>query len=310
MEINKIFKEAIGQESVKRTLSVFIDSYKATNRLPFINLTTQKGGGKTFFARKFREALERPDGTRPPMLEINGKTIRNARAFFEQVYPLWVEHSAFLFIDEGHNIPKDLQEIFLTALNVDKNPVRTVTTEEGTFTFDFSKLSLCMATTNQEKLCEPLRDRLRDISFEDYSGEELYKIFESNLEKKVQIDPATKQEIVSVLRGNPRDAVVKAQDAQTYASATKLKVFTKTVWSEFCVAMGVNPMGLSNSELQIVKTLKERGAMTLNGLSSVTGYQKQAIQRDYEQILVRKNLLEIDVKRKLTRQGMAFAQTF
>ena len=58
MEINEIFKEAIGQESVKRTLSVFIDSYKATNRLPFINLTTQKGGGKTFFARKFREFLD------------------------------------------------------------------------------------------------------------------------------------------------------------------------------------------------------------------------------------------------------------
>ena len=308
MKVNKIFKEAIGQDSVKRTLSVFIDSYKSTNRLPFLNLTTQKGGGKTFFARKFREALQRPDGTRPPMLEINGKTIRNATAFFEQVYPLWVEHSAFLFIDEGHNIPKDLQEIFLTALNVDKNPVRTVTTEEGTYTFDFSKLSFCMATTNQEKLCEPLRDRLRDISFEDYTGEELYRIFESNLEGGVKIDDETKQEVIDVLRGNPRDAVVKAQDAQTYSSATSLKVFTKSIWSEFCNAMGVNPMGLSNSEIQIVKTLKDRGSMSLNGLSSVTGYQKQAIQRDYEQILVRKNLLEIDVKRKLTREGMKFAQ--
>ena len=73
--------------------------------------------------------------------------------------------------------------------------------------------------------------------------------------------------------------------------------------------MGVNPMGLSNSEIQIVKTLRDRGAMTLNGLCSVTGYQKQVIQRDYEQILVRKNLMEIDVKRKLTREGMALAQT-
>jgi Holliday junction resolvasome RuvABC ATP-dependent DNA helicase subunit len=309
MEINKAFEGAIGQESVKRTLSVFIDSYKATNRLPFINLTTQKGGGKTFFARKFREALQRPDGTRPPMLEINGKTIKNARSFFEQVYPLWVEHSAFLFIDEGHNIPKDLQEIFLTALNVDKNPIRNVTTEDGSFTFDFSKLSLCMATTNQEKLCEPLRDRLRDISFEDYSSEELYNIFESNLEEKVSVDSTAKKEIISVFRGNPRDAVVKAQDVQTYAAATNLKVFTKTVWSQFCKAMGVNPMGLSNSEIQIVKTLRDRGAMTLNGLSSVTGYQKQAIQKDYEQILMRKNLLQIDVKRKLTGEGIAFAQT-
>jgi hypothetical protein len=49
--------------------------------------------------------------------------------------------------------------------------------------------------------------------------------------------------------------------------------------------------------------------MTLNGLCSITGYQKQAIQRDYEQILVRKNLMQIDVKRKLTGEGIAFSQT-
>jgi len=306
--INKAFKDAIGQESVKRTLSVFIDSYKATNRLPFINLTTQKGGGKTFFARKFREALERPDGTRPPMLEINGKTIRNAAAFFEQVYPLWVEHNAFLFIDEGHNLPKDLQEIFLTALNIDKNPVRTVHTNDGVYTFDFSKISLCMATTNQEKLCEPLRDRLRDISFEDYSEEELYKIFISNLEKKVEIDKSAEKDIISVFRGNPRDAVVKAEDAKTYAAAKQAKKITKRVWSDLCKAMGINPMGLSNSEIQIVKTLGKRGAMTLTGLSSVTGYQKQAIQRDYEQILLRKNLMQIDVKRRLTKKGQDFVE--
>jgi len=303
MEINKAFKDAIGQDSVKRTLSVFIDSYKATNRLPFINLTTQKGGGKTFFARKFREALERPDGTRPPMLEINGKTIRNATAFFEQVYPLWVEHSAFLFIDEGHNIPKDLQEIFLTALNVDKNPVRTVTTDQGTYTFDFSKISLCMATTNQEKLCEPLRDRLRDVSFEDYNDDQLFKIFTSNLEKKVEIDNSAKKEIVSVFRGNPRDAVVKAEDVKTYAAATNCKKITKQIWNDIKQAMGINPLGLTNSEVQIVRALQKRGAMSLNEICSVTGYQKQAVQRDYEQILMRKNLMKIDVKRKLTQEG-------
>lgn len=309
MQINKAFDEAIGQESVKRTLSVFIDSYRKTDRLPFLNLTTQKGGGKTFFARKFREALRRSDGTRPPMLEINGKTIRNARSFFEQVYPLWIEHRAFLFIDEGHNIPKDLQEIFLTALNVDKNPVRTVTTDDGTFQFDFTQLSLCMATTNQEKLCEPLRDRLRDIAFEEYKSHELFSIFKSNLDSSAVIEDEAKEDIISVFRGNPRDAVVKAEDATTFIKATNIRNINKKIWTEIRKAMGINPMGLSNSEMQIVKVLKERGPMTLNGLSSVTGYQKQAIQRDYEQILLRKNLIEIDVKRKLTENGRKFFQT-
>ena len=45
MQINEVFEDVIGQQSVKRTLSIFIDDYKETNRLPFLNLTTQKGGG-------------------------------------------------------------------------------------------------------------------------------------------------------------------------------------------------------------------------------------------------------------------------
>ena len=85
METNSTFDDCIGQESVKRTLSLYIEAYKETNRLPFVNLTTQKGGGKSFFARKFREGLERKDGSRPPILEVNAQTIKNAESFFEQI---------------------------------------------------------------------------------------------------------------------------------------------------------------------------------------------------------------------------------
>lgn len=307
MKINDIFADCIGQTRVKKNLSLYIDAFKNQGRLPFLNLTTQKGGGKTFFTRKFREALKRPDGTRPPMIEVNGKTIRNARSFFEQVFPIWQEHGAFLFIDEGHNIPKDLQEIFLTALNVDKNPVRTVNFEGESFTFDFSKMSFCMATTNQEKLCEPLRDRLRDIAFEDYQTQELFNIFEGNLDKKISVGPDAKQDIVSVFRGNPRDAVVKAQDANTFSAAYNIKKINKKVWSNICDVMSINPHGLSNSEVQIVKALGERGSMSLNGLSSVTSFQRTAIQRDYEQILVKKNLMKIEGKRSLTPKGTKLA---
>ena len=40
-KINEVFKDAIGQDSVKKTLSVYIDAYKKTNRMPFLNFTTQ-----------------------------------------------------------------------------------------------------------------------------------------------------------------------------------------------------------------------------------------------------------------------------
>ena len=306
--INSIFDDAIGQESVKKTLSIYIDAYKKTDRLPFINLTTGKGGGKTFFARKFREALRRSDGEKPPMLEVNGKTIKNAGSFFEQVYPVWVQHNAFLFIDEGHNLPNDLQQIFLSVLNVDKNPRRTVEHEGVPYDFDFTKLTFCMATTDQQKLAEPLRDRLRDIAFEEYKNKELYDIFHDNLEWKADIDESAKEDIVSSFRGNPRDAVVKAEDLKIYVSARDVKKVTKEIWKEFSEAMGVKAYGLTASEIAIVKALGERGAMTLTGLASVTGFQKGAIQKDYEAMLIKKRLMKIDTKRELTKKGLDLAR--
>jgi Holliday junction resolvasome RuvABC ATP-dependent DNA helicase subunit len=306
MQINETFEECVGQESVKKTLSLYIDAYKETNRLPFLNLTTQKGGGKTFFARKFREALKRKDGTRPPMLEINGKTIRSVDQFFEQVYPVWVANDAFLFIDEGHNLPQALQQVFLTILNVDKNPNRTIELNGVPYDFNFEKISFAMATTDQQKLSEPLRDRLRDISFEDYKPSELFEIFENNLEYKIEISQEVKDEIISTFRGNPRDVVVKAEDLKTFSAAEKHKTIDSSVWQKFCSIMGVNPLGLSNAELSIVKILGKRGESTLTNLASITGFDRSAIQKDYESILVRKNLMEIDVKRKLTADGIRF----
>jgi hypothetical protein len=48
--------------------------------------------------------------------------------------------------------------------------------------------------------------------------------------------------------------------------------------------------------------------MTLTGLSSVTGFQKGAIQKDYEAMLVKKNLMQIDTKRQLTSKGLDLAR--
>jgi ribosomal protein S3AE len=48
--------------------------------------------------------------------------------------------------------------------------------------------------------------------------------------------------------------------------------------------------------------------MTLNGLSSVTGFQRAAIQRDYEKMLVKKRLIKIDSKRELTKKGLDLAR--
>ena len=165
-----------------------------------------------------------------------------------------------------------------------------------------------MATTDQQKLAEPLRDRLRDVAFEEYKEKELYSIFHDNLEYKADIAESAKEDIISSFRGNPRDAVVKAEDLKVYVAARDVKNVTKEIWKNFSDDMGVKQYGLTASEIAIIKALGERGAMSLTGLASVTGFQKGAIQKDYESILIKKRLLKIDGKRELTKKGLDLAR--
>lgn len=308
MKINSTFDGAVGQHSVKQQLSLFIDAYKHTNRLPFINLITSKGGGKSFFARKFREGLKRSDGSRPPLLPLNGATLTSVDQFFEQVYPEWVNNNACLFLDEIHNIPKQLQQIFLDILDVKDDPIREVTYEDIPYVFDFRKISFLAATTDQQKLVKPLRDRFEDVCFDDYSIDELYQIFCDKIDG-ASIDSDVKSFVQDTLRGNPRDAVKKAMNMNTFIAAKQVSRVTKSLWKEFCSIMGVFPCGINKNEKRLIGALagKSKG-LTLTNLSCVTGFEAQVIQKEYESILMQKGLMEVDGRRKLTAKGQALAK--
>jgi Holliday junction resolvasome RuvABC ATP-dependent DNA helicase subunit len=304
--MNETFANIIGQEGVKRTLSVYLEAFKETERLPFLNLTGGKGSGKSFLVREFRKGLKRKCGKKVPILEVNGASIKNAEQFFEHVYPVWVNNDSFLFIDEIHNIPDKLQQIFLTILNVDKDPVRVVDFEGQNYRFDFTKISFCGGTTDQQKLAEPLRDRLKNIALEPYKPEELFEIFIKNLNYKLEIEKEAKEEIKNSFRGNPRDAVVKAEDLMMFASAQKLNKIFDINWFDFMKTMGVHPLGLSAAEMTVIKVLGERRELSLTSLAAITGFDRMALSREYESILMRKDLLCIEGKRKLTPNGIRF----
>ena len=149
---------------------------------------------------------------------------------------------------------------------------------------------------------------LKDVSFEEYSGTELFEIFLKNLGTKIDILSDAKDEIISSFRGNPRDAVVKAEDLKTFVAARKENKISLDVWKSFCKSLGVNPLGLSNSELSIVKILGSRGECSLNNLAGVSGFNKSAIQKDYEMILMKNlvttTLFKIDLENYMWGTGL------
>lgn len=304
------FEDIIGQSSVKSTLELYLDAYKETERLPALFFQSARGNGKSFLVRKFRENLKRKDGSRPPILEVNAASIKNSSAFFEQIVPTWINHSAFLFIDELAEIPHDLQTLLLSILEVKKDPIREITFNEIPYQFDFRKISFCGASTDGQRLLVPLQDRLRTINLEEYKESELFEIFEKNLENKIEIMPCAKDEVISTFRGNPRDVVVKAEDLKTFSAAKQCNRITKQVWCDFTRVMGVKSLGLSFSEIQVLKAVGKRREASLTDISSITGFDRSLIQRSLEGILVRKGLYEIDGKRRLSASGTRYYHEF
>lgn len=299
----------IGQESLKNRLNIYRKSYEKTSRLPFILFSGAKGNGKTKFVREFRSTLKNPNGDTPPIMEVNAAVIKNADSFFDQIYPIWTNEKAVIFIDECHELPDKLCQIFLSILDKDPNPVRRVTYEHREmgpvdYEFDFRKIGIVMATTDAQKLPEPLLDRLTEISIGSYSEDDLFKIFQKNL--NCNVSEHITRNIKSVFRGHPRACVELAEELDHYADAHSLTYINREHFDDFCDVMGIYPFGLNNAEMQIIKVLGRRGSCSLNSISAATGYSKFVIQQKYEYSLLHKGLIDIDGKRMLTSLGRDF----
>lgn len=296
----------IGQAELKQRLDIYRRSFEQQNKLPFLIFTGGKGNGKTKLIREFRQTLRKNNGDTPPIMEVNGAAVKSAESFLQSYYPHWINNNAVLFIDEAHNIPSELQELFLTILEKDPNPVRRITythREEGEvdYEFDFRKISIVFATTDQQKLKKALLDRLTKISIQPYSTKNLFDIFQLNC--KTRTSDEISGDIVKVFRGHPRACVELAEELDHFASAKGVTYINKPLWDEFCLIMGIYQYGLNDAELKIIKLLGERQKQSLNAIAASTGFSRSVIQNEYEAALLGKGLIDIDGKRMLTKLG-------
>ena len=111
-------------------------------------------------------------------------------------------------------------------------------------------------------------------------------------------------EIATTLRGNARSAVKRVKEIEMYCESRNINKFGPKQWKELCGFVGIQALGLTNIEVEILKTLKERGDCTLGMLSAATGMSRTAIQRDAETYLLRKALIKIEGTRKITPAGV------
>jgi len=302
--ITTMFNNLIGQDEVKRQLSFFSKAQNKTGIAPFLMMSGAKGLGKTEFAKEYAANLKNKDGSKRPFLEINCSTIKNANAFFEQIFlPIVMHNEITILMDEAHMLPKDLVNAFLTVFNTEKGSYKEYHHAEQIFAFDFTKQNFIFATTELDKLFAPFKDRLTIVDFKPYSQQEMADIIDLVC-GEIEFDEGLSLEIADTTRGNARSAVKRCKEITLYCESNNKKDFTKDDWAAIRHTLGIKAMGLSNIEVEILSILKERGSCSLQMLSAVTGMSRTAIQRDAEIYLLKRGLMKIDGTREITGKGL------
>lgn len=303
----------IGQRQLKNQFSMFERSFAKTGINPFFCIEGPRGYGKTMMTREYCKELTDPQGRPRPLIEINAAELTTMKSFIEIWFPKMRENNAALFIDEAHLLhPQKFQSPLLTICEESKSPVRHYKYEdrdegEMSCTFDFREYCLFFATTDQQKLIGPLKDRLESLAISQYSEDELWQIFLLGLE--CTVSDQVQDEIISIFRGHPRSCVKLSKNLNSFAIGLGVDYINQEKWDEFRALMGIHDYGLNEQELHIVKVLGEFGPQALQDISAKTEYSRGVIQHQYELQLKKKHLLRVDGKRFLTDKGHKLYRT-
>lgn len=294
-----MFNQLVGQEHIKRKLRFYAEQKKSSETIPFIMFNGAAGLGKTQFAKDFAKELET---TR--FLEINCSTIKNGERFFDQIFiPAIVGENCTVLFDEAHMLPRDLMNAFLTVFNVEGAKTKRLQYGDSSYTFDFTSQNYLFATTELDKVFQPLQDRLTVIDFTPYGANDLKEIVRNKVEW-VEFEAEVLDDVVSTVKGNARSAVKRALEIESYCNVNHRSQFTHSDWKELKNLLDIRPFGLTNTEVQVLENLREHGPSTLQMLSVFTGMSRTALQRGVERNLLRCGFMTIDGKRMITSKGL------
>jgi Holliday junction resolvasome RuvABC ATP-dependent DNA helicase subunit len=292
----ELFGDVIGQWELKKTLAFHINNYQSSNILPHLSFIGPKGAGKTMVARQVARFLTKQGSKLPKTLvEVNASTLKSVKTFFDSVViPFLTNADVTLFVDEASEIDRDVQICLLTILNPNSNNLTTYSYDNSVYTFDFKRISFIFATTDAQDLIDPLQDRLTPVDFEEYSKHDLIEILKHNLNKnKIEVDSEAISNAASILRGNPRSAQKMANSIKDYLIRRNKNKLSGDDWGDITRALSIKPLGLTATEIAILKTLKRNPNCSLTKLSAILGATREALQKHFELYLSKHELIEI-----------------
>jgi len=295
------WSEYIGQNRIKKNLSVFIQaSKKRQEALDHVLFFGPPGLGKTTLALIIATEMNANiKVTAAPMIEKSG----DLAALLTNL-----EEGDILFIDEIHRLSPAVEEILYSSMEdfridiiIGSGPAAQ------TVKIDLPRFTLIGATTRAGMLSNPLRDRFgMSFRMEFYDSSELAKIISqasNKLEKEI-IHEAS-MEIAKRSRGTPRIALRLLRRVRDFADVAEELDINHSRTKYALDELGINSHGFDEMDLRLLNLLvgAKGRAMGLSTIAASLSEDEGTVEDVLEPYLIANGYLERTAKgRKATRE--------
>lgn len=311
----------VGQSSAKRLVVPIVRDALA-HTPPTLTATLLFTGpastGKTLFSRTVAHVM------RLPFVDTNGTVIRKVDELLDRIQtacldagttreqvgsrgglPIYRYPPAVVFIDECHALPRITQTELLTATEPDQREAKT--SEEIA---DLSQVTFLLATTDANRLLEPLRTRAREIALEPYTRSEVAEIVRRahpRWPNTVNLQLAVAGRLV------PRQALMRAEDFDRFLRQEHPSDrASEHLALRFMHGLDMDELGMIPRDYRYLSLLPEKHkARGLQSIASQLHLEEAEVEDSVEPFLIQLGLVERAPRgRKITDRGIELLKNY
>jgi Holliday junction DNA helicase RuvB len=302
-EINDVaptsLNHLIGQRSVVEQVRVALDAAQQDG-LPFPSALAvgPAGTGKSQTAKIIAREMA------ADFHEVLGQSVASPADF--NALLLGAKNRDVVLIDEAHELEREYQTSLYVAIDQKRIFLQGGRTGRIPQSIPLHDFTLLLATTDEFKLLQPLRDRMKVLlRFGFYSVGELVELLKQRTRAlRWAVDEKVLAPIAQRSRGTPRLALRLLQACRRVCRSEGENAITLAHLDRACALEQIDGIGLGSSEQQYLSILAE-GASRLNVIASRLGLPSRTVAEVTEPFLIRAGLVMKDDqgRRQLTAEG-------
>lgn len=304
----------IGQQHIVQPLKkeIKIAKNKGENFLGNILLFGNPGLGKSTLMKLVAKEL----GAEYEQFDCS--QIRNSQQALKQLQNFLLRVAkankpVVIAFDELHMLSHELQSALLTLLN-DRVFVSPPDINGNIKRIPIENFTFIGATTNDEGVLSTIKNRCLRLTFQlvDYSHEELKRIYKNKIASKgLTITDEAVDACIPRSRGAIRyvNSIVDGLDRALYnddGMRTSLDIDLNVALAYF-EEKGIDPMGLTDKDLEILHALEGSDGMGVEVLAARVGLEAKKYQSEYEKYLIKIGFIDVMGKgRVLTPRAIQY----